>query len=998
LHEKAQGNIAAIRLLKSLEADNREATDEEKALLARYVGWGGMPNVFGYAPPDEWRNTAGAVRDLLTDAEYASARASTPNAHFTSPQVIEAIWSGLRHLGLGKGAQILEPAMGVGHFFGLMPDSMQGGHRTGVEPDSVTARIARKLYRASPAGLKADVPDTPAVVRPAADRLPPSGPHTRDDAQAGATECLCLHRARPRGLFPSSPFDPLSRRHGILATRTLHPRLPNWSITPLRRRRRWLTSYKSVPGRSMMILVRDAAAPNHPVIGIASLASSVVQQSTRDKWIGWEGDTVVERFRESKQPKTCVRWLLSELDAFTKGLYLKDLLRDKVIARSDIRRPSDAVIDRLLKDSLAAIKKHRLYPDASKHKQMDGTTNSEWADLSETSLFRSKRSKQLATMLTIRKLFLKLDLAENIAVEKWQELFKSPAFRQAVRQIVRMVKAERVGIAMMDIAICGAVAPYNSLLGGKLVSLLLCSPEIIKEYEARYGEQTSLIASCMRGASVKRSAQLVLLCTTSLYGSALNQYSRLKLPTRLIGGNEDATIEYKNLGVSEGFGSFHFSKDSLRMMATLLGRSKESRKVNSIFGEGVNPLMRKIREGLALLGLPADTLLKHGSKRMVYGVSLASNFGDFLLGLSDTPHYLLPLTRVKRRTELIADYWRQRWLLKRIAKPGLLDEVATHTCVYWAPSMQQLDLLSYLPPLPNIHFQGDSYNPAFDCERLNAQQRRVHDALLNAGWKTLRQVADMTGDPEASISARLRDFNNHEYLKQFFIMESERVPGKETRGLPNDDNILSKWASMDLRTWMRNRAAILAFWVLGPDARWRQKRLDVTRKYVDDLVNKKSAAGKASALKRQQTHSTPVQQNHQHNASSEKESESETEPNGSYAPLPPKPNGASHAKPKRERQHKPTTFIPQDFRGDIGCIALAGKFGLDFDDEQRRFTDHWLAKGEARADWQASFRTWLANSAKYRAEREQRKSSGRPEPQGVVAAALRVAARHNGSC
>jgi hypothetical protein len=146
LHEKARDNIAAIRLLKTLEADNREATDDEKAVLARYVGWGAMPNVFGYYPPPDWRNTAEAVKELLTEAEYQSARASTPNAHYTSPQVIEAIWSGLQHMGLGKGVQILEPAMGVGHFFGLMPESMQGCHRTGVELDSITARIAQKLY------------------------------------------------------------------------------------------------------------------------------------------------------------------------------------------------------------------------------------------------------------------------------------------------------------------------------------------------------------------------------------------------------------------------------------------------------------------------------------------------------------------------------------------------------------------------------------------------------------------------------------------------------------------------------------------------------------------------------------------------------------------------------------------------------------------------------------------------------------------------------------
>ncbi len=81
----------------------------------------------------------------LTDDEYESARASTPNAHFTSPMVISAIWDGLRHMGVGEGAQVLDPAMGVGHFLGLQPKDMEG-QRTGVELDSITARIAKQLY------------------------------------------------------------------------------------------------------------------------------------------------------------------------------------------------------------------------------------------------------------------------------------------------------------------------------------------------------------------------------------------------------------------------------------------------------------------------------------------------------------------------------------------------------------------------------------------------------------------------------------------------------------------------------------------------------------------------------------------------------------------------------------------------------------------------------------------------------------------------------------
>jgi hypothetical protein len=146
LHEKARDNIAAIRILKKLEGENRDATDDQKAVLARYVGWGAMPAVFDRSQPEEWRSTARGLKELLTDDEFESARASTPNAHFTSPAVIEAIWNGLQHLGLANGAQVLEPAMGVGHFFGLMPESMHGGHRTGVELDSVTARTAKKLY------------------------------------------------------------------------------------------------------------------------------------------------------------------------------------------------------------------------------------------------------------------------------------------------------------------------------------------------------------------------------------------------------------------------------------------------------------------------------------------------------------------------------------------------------------------------------------------------------------------------------------------------------------------------------------------------------------------------------------------------------------------------------------------------------------------------------------------------------------------------------------
>src|SRR5579875_2007417 len=150
LRQKAQANIEAIRLLKTLEAEGREATDEEKAVLVRYAGWGALPQMF---EPDwrlrqrpEWQQPAADLKELLTEEEYRSAQATTPNAHYTSPIVINAIWHGLERLGVQKGAEILEPSMGIGHFFGMQPEHMQSAHRTGVELDSITARIARKLY------------------------------------------------------------------------------------------------------------------------------------------------------------------------------------------------------------------------------------------------------------------------------------------------------------------------------------------------------------------------------------------------------------------------------------------------------------------------------------------------------------------------------------------------------------------------------------------------------------------------------------------------------------------------------------------------------------------------------------------------------------------------------------------------------------------------------------------------------------------------------------
>ena len=141
---KFQNNVAAIRLLKDLESQGRLAAPEEQEVLARYVGWGGLPQSFDEAN-EKWAAEYAELKELLTPEEYASARGSTLNAHYTSPTVIQSIYEAVGRMGI-QPETVLEPAMGVGNFFGLLPETMQGATLLGVELDSITGRLAGQLY------------------------------------------------------------------------------------------------------------------------------------------------------------------------------------------------------------------------------------------------------------------------------------------------------------------------------------------------------------------------------------------------------------------------------------------------------------------------------------------------------------------------------------------------------------------------------------------------------------------------------------------------------------------------------------------------------------------------------------------------------------------------------------------------------------------------------------------------------------------------------------
>jgi hypothetical protein len=484
-----------------------------------------------------------------------------------------------------------------------------------------------------------------------------------------------LSRAREVGASIDSVIDPyLQFVNGDERCETTGLRLADiWRYFRLT----WSSAYQSSPGRRMHVLVRDRAAPNHPVIGIAALCSAVVQLSVRDEWIGWTPEKVLARLDE-RITRPDAEYFLETLNQAIDTLYVDDFLQEGLLRRSELARPTAATVRRMEGEAKRSRVAHEEDPTARAHDAWSAEPSAEdWVAVAESPLFRSKRAVALTDLLQTKLELSELGYSEP-SVAALRLVLGSTRGRRALSRIIRTAKAQHVGIDMMDISTCGAIAPYNALLGGKLVSLLMMSPEVVAQYRRRYGAAVSLIASGMAGALVRRAPKLVLLGTTSLYGVASSQYNRLRIrASELEGANGD--MEYRLLGKTEGFGSFHFSQLTLQLGEEVAAIHHARRRVNSIFGEGVNPKMRKLREAISLVGLPADKVLKHGSPRLVYAVPLATNFREVLCGRAAKPRYLLSPVSPQRGTQAINNFWRRRWLSPRIGRPEVLEAVAAHT-------------------------------------------------------------------------------------------------------------------------------------------------------------------------------------------------------------------------------------------------------------------------------------------------------------------------------
>ena len=438
-------------------------------------------------------------------------------------------------------------------------------------------------------------------------------------------------------------------------------------------RHTWITQYNSTPGRTMRLLVRDAAAEHHPVIGIASLASPIIQISVRDNWIGWQPESYL-RDLERRATVGHATWLVSKLEDSLTELYLDDLIADGLYWPSLWLQPKSAEIRLLRKEAKRCRANHTRFVHSQDHRPA-GCDPDGWIARSKTDLFRSKRCAVLADLLTARAALLPYVTPEPSRAGLHAAMADGAA-RRAILGVIRRAKAVTVGSVMADLSVCGAIAPYNALLGGKLVSMLSVSPLVVRAYRAKYENSPSQIASSMAGRPIYRSADLVYIGTTSLFGSGSSQYNRIRLPVGVLEG-ATGPLEYKKLGRSRSYGTSHLSSRSIELLINLAELRAGGTRINSIFGEGANPKLRKMRESLDYLGWPSDRLLRHGRTRLVYGVPLVQNLLPYLLGVEHEPSYLFDVDNLGDTDEIVR-YWTTRWLAPRSQRSEVLDEVARH--------------------------------------------------------------------------------------------------------------------------------------------------------------------------------------------------------------------------------------------------------------------------------------------------------------------------------
>ena len=457
----------------------------------------------------------------------------------------------------------------------------------------------------------------------------------------------------------------------------------------------WAIPYKTMPGRNLFYLVRDRRQKYHPIIGIFALGNSVLNLTVRDDDIGW----TLEAVKKNMQRKTTIMECEQTVSG-TDGKTIKAKISHPDESEKEFENRTTEYADRLLplleKNIREAIDdiytkdlkyfRQTKYPkqeyidelvriaqeqDALSINNKNNEKNPNWVEETLKPLFKKKRAIELSKLLKAKKALM--DVPDGTNASKLRYLLSKEEGRQAITTALIANRKCKIGSNMMDIIVCGSIPPYNELLGGKLVSILACSPQVIRDYTKRYDSQISEIASRMKGKKVVRDSHLVYLGTTSLYAVGSSQYNRIKVP--LANGGQ---LEYRKMGITEGYGTVYFSNDTSLMLSRILELQDGGKKINHVFGEGTSPRFRIISRGLSSIGIKASAYLNHYSPRIVYSINLAKNTNEFLLGIDAEVDYGFDLENpdsVDQHTQELIDFWYERWMSMRLNSVDIVERL-----------------------------------------------------------------------------------------------------------------------------------------------------------------------------------------------------------------------------------------------------------------------------------------------------------------------------------
>jgi hypothetical protein len=464
----------------------------------------------------------------------------------------------------------------------------------------------------------------------------------------------------------------------------------------------WSLPLVGIPGRQLFYLVRDAAHPCHAVMGIVALSNSAMQMKERDDFIGWTADAFEKRIEHALTNNGPAQ-VLTDLHASLENhiaAALGDIAIEGLAKPREIENPTPEIVARLRRRSkeFATSRKDALTellgddvpqtmqeteageygapPDSEEVLSLEAKVHA-MKDFrkSRQLMVAKKRAFELARLLQAR---FRLRAAREDLVDPARVLaaLGCDETRVAISTALLAAKGRRVGTNMLELTTCGAIAPYNGLLGGKLTALLMLSPQVADDYRRRYGAAPSFISSLLKNAPLTRDCTLTYIGTTSLYALGSSQYERLRLPAGLIAPDQPE-LRYGFVGYMGGYGTVQFAPETARALESVVERQLGFQDVNSIFGEGPSPRLRKLRTGLALLGFNPDNLLKHNQHRLIYAVELAKNARAFLRGETDAlPAYLTQPDQFRDATERIAEFWRQRWLARRLDHTPTVETLA----------------------------------------------------------------------------------------------------------------------------------------------------------------------------------------------------------------------------------------------------------------------------------------------------------------------------------